>query len=44
VLIVVFLYPLWGFTYFPSQDGPAHLENANVLHEYHNPERTLYRE
>jgi hypothetical protein len=42
-LIVAHLIPLWAFRYFPSQDGPAHLENATVVREYHDPARTAFR-
>jgi len=44
VLIFVHLLPIWLFQYFPSQDGPAHIYNSNVLHEYYFPERSLFRE
>ncbi len=44
LLILIHLIPLWSFRYFPSQDGPAHLENAMILKEYHNPESTALRE
>ncbi len=42
-LIVLHLIPIWAFTYFPSQDGPAHLENANIMREYAQPDRTALR-
>jgi hypothetical protein len=42
-LIVAHLIPLWAFTYFPSQDGPAHLENASIIREYHEPARSAFR-
>jgi len=41
-LILVHLIPIWAFTYFPSQDGPAHLSNATILREYHD--RPVFRE
>ena len=28
------IIPLWLFQYFPSQDGPSHLYNTNVLNSY----------
>src|SRR4051812_45451002 len=31
VLVIAHLVPIWGAKYFPSQDGPAHLENAQLL-------------
>jgi hypothetical protein len=43
-LIVAHLVPLWAFQYFPSQDGPSHLNNANVIREYSHPELTVFRE
>jgi hypothetical protein len=30
--------------YFPSQDGPAHLNNAMVLREYDHPNRAVFRD
>jgi hypothetical protein len=42
-LIVVHLIPVWGYQHFPSQDGPAHLENAVIVREYQDPERTAFR-
>jgi hypothetical protein len=44
LLIVIHLIPVWSFKYFPSSDGPAHLNNANVLREYHRPDRPVFRE
>lgn len=44
VLIVVHLMPIWMLKYFPSQDGPVHLYNANIIREYHHPDRSVYRE
>ncbi|MAF10582.1 hypothetical protein CMK11_09030 [Candidatus Poribacteria bacterium] len=43
-LVVLHLVPVWSATYFPSQDGPAHINNANVLREYDHPDRTVFRE
>jgi hypothetical protein len=40
-LILVHLIPIWAFTYFPTQDGPAHLNNATILREYHD--RPVFR-
>src|SRR6478672_1600454 len=33
-LLLLHVAPLWFFPYFPSQDGPAHLENAVILRDY----------
>jgi hypothetical protein len=35
-LILIYLIPIWVITYFPSQDGPSHLYNAQILKEYNN--------
>src|SRR5438876_8283038 len=43
-LLAVHLAPVWSFAVFPSQDGPAHLENANVIRRYHEPAGVLFRE
>jgi hypothetical protein len=42
-LLVLHVVPLWVFPYFPSQDGPTHLENAVILREYNRPDRPLLR-
>jgi hypothetical protein len=43
-LLVSHLAVVWAFTVFPSQDGPAHLENANVIRRYDDPAHVLFRE
>jgi hypothetical protein len=43
-LLAIEIAPIWYFRYFPSTDGPAHLENAAILREYHDPDRQLYRD
>ena len=43
LLIIVHLIPIWIFKYFPSQDGPAHIENATIIREYNQPERSVFR-
>ena len=35
---------MWVFTYLPTQDGPSHLNNANVLLKYSSPEYPVFRE
>ncbi len=42
--IFIHLIPLWSVNYFPTQDGPVHLENAVILSEYSNPEAGILRE
>ena len=32
--IILYLLPVWLFKYFPTQDGPAHLYNAQILRDY----------
>jgi hypothetical protein len=44
VLILAHLFPIWVFQYFPSQDGPTHIENANIIFDYFNPDRAIFRE
>jgi hypothetical protein len=43
-LILAHLIPLWVFKYFPSQDGPAHIENANIILDYFRPDGAIFRE
>jgi hypothetical protein len=43
-LIAVQLAPIWTLSYFPSQDGPAHLAIANILREYGGPGGQVLRE
>ena len=35
-LLAVHLLPVWMVTYFPSQDGPSHIYNAQVFKTYHH--------
>jgi hypothetical protein len=42
-LLLLSVVPVWWFRFFPSQDGPAHLENAVALAEYGRPDRPLYQ-
>ena len=44
VLLVVHLLPVWGFKYFPTQDGASHIYNAYVLKDYHKHENYRLRE
>ena len=44
IIIMIHLVPLWAFTYFPSQDGPVHLNIANVLRKYYSPNFAVFRE
>jgi hypothetical protein len=44
LLVILHLLPVWSFTHIPSQDGPAHLDDAVITREYHHPDRPLYRQ
>ncbi|HXX35166.1 MAG TPA: hypothetical protein VEM15_11900 [Thermodesulfobacteriota bacterium] len=44
VLILAHLVPVWVFQCFPSQDGPTHIENANIILDYFNPGRSILRD
>lgn len=44
LLLVAHLLPVWGFKYFPTQDGASHIYNAYVLKEYHDPANYRLRE
>src|SRR2546430_12189703 len=33
VLAFLYLAPVWAYRYIPTQDGPSHLDNAQVLKE-----------
>ncbi len=43
-LILAHLIPIWVFQYFPSQDGPTHIENASIIFDYFHPDRAVFRE
>ena len=36
LLLLVHLLPIWIVKYFPTQDGPSHIYNAQVFKEYHD--------
>ena len=44
VMMVMHLLPVWGFKYFPTQDGASHIYNSYVVKEYHNHENYRLRE
>ncbi len=33
-LLALYLVPVWAFAYLPTQDGPSHLANADILLHY----------
>ena len=32
------IVPVWAFTYLPTQDGPCHIDNAQIIKDCGNPE------
>jgi hypothetical protein len=44
VLLAILLLPIWVFSYFPTQDGPAHVDNAAALHYYVRGSESLLHE
>jgi len=44
LLIFAHLILIWAFPYTPTQDGPSHLNNANVIKEYILQGNPLFRE
>ena len=44
VMLVLHLLPVWGFKYFPTQDGLSHIYNSYVVKEYHKHENYRLRE
>jgi hypothetical protein len=43
-MTLIYLLPVWAFKYFPSQDGPAHLYNAFLIHEFINPTHDIFQQ
>ena len=43
-LFTVQLVPVWALRYFPTQDGPSHLENANILLLLQRTDLPVFRE
>ncbi len=37
LLAAAYVLPIWAFTYVPTQDGPSHLVNAQILKDYADP-------
>ncbi|HEX29740.1 TPA: hypothetical protein ENG04_06630, partial [Candidatus Poribacteria bacterium] len=42
-LTFLHVLPIWSFRYFPSQDGPCHLENSYMLLHYFDDDKTYSR-
>lgn len=38
ILIIVYLLPIWLFSYFPTQDGISHVYNSHIITDYNNPD------
>src|ERR1051325_4038021 len=43
-LIAIYLLPIWAFPYFPTQDGPNHVDNAVAFYRYFRGEESFLRE
>jgi hypothetical protein len=43
-LFLLHLAPVWGLDYFPTQDGPSHVENANILLLLGRPDLPVFRD
>ena len=39
LLTVLNIFPIWSFKYFPSQDGPCHIENSYMLLHYFDKDK-----
>ena len=44
LLLLIHLVPIWKYDYFPSQDGPSHLNNANIIRNYYRDDFGVFRE
>src|SRR2546430_441921 len=42
-LLLVYIAPLILFHHFPSQDGAAHVNNANILRHYYDARYSVFR-
>lgn len=38
LLALAQLIPVWSYRYLPTQDGPSHLNNAQIIRDLHSPE------
>jgi hypothetical protein len=43
-MTLLYLLPIWAFQYFPSQDGPTHIYNATIIHEFFHPEYSIFQQ
>lgn len=44
VLVFLHVSLVWAFPFFPTSDGPTHVESANILRLYHGPHGAIFRE
>ena len=44
VLVAAYVAPFWTFRYIPTEDGPPHLANANIIRHYHDADAHRIRE
>ena len=44
LLLLVHLLPIWIVKYFPTQDGPSHIYNAQLFKEYHDHQNFRIRD
>jgi len=42
-LTLLHIIPIWAFRFFPSQDGPSHIENSYMLLHYFDEDRSYRR-
>ncbi len=42
-MTLLYLLPIWAFQYFPSQDGPTHIYNATLIHEFIHPAYDVFQ-
>lgn len=36
LMILIYVVPIWRFQYFPTQDGPSHVYNTQVLKDFYD--------
>ncbi|MEN6625119.1 MAG: hypothetical protein ABFD69_02705 [Candidatus Sumerlaeia bacterium] len=44
LLVALYLFPVWYFQYFPSQDGPSHVYNSWILSKWGEPAGGIFRQ
>ncbi len=43
LFVILHLFPIWIFTYIPTQDGPSHIYNAIVIKEYPSQSQPIFQ-